>query len=329
MGRKFKFVFVPADTSEALEEWEEEMHEGREVECLLDRIKAHFASAGPKKTEAQRRAQVADLMRSLPAGATLTEDMLGAATSMNIVENVSLLANARDNGFVGVNLYVDDEGVLKRAPKNPRATEIAHCCGNHLEVRGDAFLGRVLDDGDAFERLDFSLDEVSSSSAWVAAARSQAEARRRRGGGEELMARLRAAEVAAKGPAVRELTPAEAAKEEGNAAFRCGKWVAAAELYAQALNLDPNLVSAMNNRAMALLKLQRWDEAKAAAGDVLALEPRNVKALLRRAAAREATGHGAEAVEDLRAALAEQPGNAEAAARLAALVEAAGGGAEP
>jgi hypothetical protein len=34
-------------------------------------------------------------------------------------------------------------------------------------VHGDAFLARVFDNEDEFERLDFTLPEVSSSAPWV------------------------------------------------------------------------------------------------------------------------------------------------------------------
>ena len=36
-------------------------------------------------------------------------------------------------------------------------------------MRGDAFLARVRDNEEEFQRLDFTLREVSSSSAWVKA----------------------------------------------------------------------------------------------------------------------------------------------------------------
>lgn len=88
--------------SEPLQQWELEMPEGKEVECLIDRLKVrallnckqasmwpgcrrplsltppnpapklrlalqeHFASRGPKKSEAQIRAQQADLLSRLP-----------------------------------------------------------------------------------------------------------------------------------------------------------------------------------------------------------------------------------------------------------------------
>ena len=37
----------------------------------------------------------------------------------------------------------------------------------HLQVNGDAFIGRTYDNGDDFKRLNFSVSEVSSSAAWV------------------------------------------------------------------------------------------------------------------------------------------------------------------
>jgi hypothetical protein len=112
----------------------------------------------------------------------------------------------------------------------------------HRQVKGDAFLARVLDDGDRFERLDFDLSEVSSAAAWVQQARRQAEARRAAESGEELLARLRSerggggggvAAGGAGGGQVRELTPAEAAKDEGNKAFKRGDWAAAVEHYSR------------------------------------------------------------------------------------------------
>jgi hypothetical protein len=51
------------------------------------------------------------------------------------VENVALLANSRDVGHVGVNLYCDDQAIAKQLPLNPRACQIAECCGKMVQVR--------------------------------------------------------------------------------------------------------------------------------------------------------------------------------------------------
>ena len=58
------------------------------------------------------------------------------------VENVALLANAKDTGFVGINLYCDDEAGIMGAQANLRASDIANCCGKPLEV-GCAGLARI------------------------------------------------------------------------------------------------------------------------------------------------------------------------------------------
>lgn len=55
---------------------------------------------------------------------------------LGTVESMALLSNSRDNGFTGVNLYCDDEASFVDAPPNPRASEIAFCCGKQMQVGG-------------------------------------------------------------------------------------------------------------------------------------------------------------------------------------------------
>lgn len=64
-------------------------------------------------------------------------------------------------------MYVDDSGAIKELPINRRASEFAACCGAHVQVHGDAFVARFRDNEDEFERLDFQLNELSSSAPWV------------------------------------------------------------------------------------------------------------------------------------------------------------------
>lgn len=56
---------------------------------------------------------------------------------------------------------------------------------------------------------------------------------------------------------VAELSAAEVEKEAGNDEFKAGRWEAAVAHYSAAIELDPTLVVAHNNRAMAHLKLVR------------------------------------------------------------------------
>ena len=220
-------------------------------------------------------------------------------------------------------MYLDDEGSVRGSPRNIRATEISRCCGKPLDVRGDAFFGRVLDDGDNFARMDFTLADVSSSAPWVKQAKEQAIKRQKAQSSAEVIRRMTdkkpEKKIEAKPlekPQVVELSPAEAAKDDGNVAFKRGDWEAAVEHYTQAIALEPTMVAALNNRAMALLKMQKWEEALADCNAVLVKQSSNVKALLRAASAEVELGKIDDAKQHLRSAISAEPSNKEARMRL-------------
>ncbi len=93
----------------------------------------------------------------------------------------------------------------------------------------------------------------------------------------------------------------------------------AVEHYSRALELDPQLLTAQNNRAMCWLKLGRFQEALKDCDSVLDADPGNVKALLRRGTAKQALEQLAEAADDFRRITELQPNNKEAHTRLAAI----------
>lgn len=57
-------------------------------------------------------------------------------------------------------------------------------------MQGDAFLARVFDNEDDFERLDFTLKEVTSSAPWVKEAAAQNEAKRKGDQAETILQRM-------------------------------------------------------------------------------------------------------------------------------------------
>lgn len=367
-----KYVYVPADVSEPLQQWTASFDgEQAELECVLDAVKvrawrragtagggwrgdggaapccpphwarvwalppagrtqshlhppnihrqAHFKKTKPTKSAAQRAAQQAAFLARLPEDqrSAVPAGMLDTVSDLGALENVALLSNAPEHGFVGVNLYADDEGQALGLPRNLRACEIAACAGKPLDVCGDAFLARVMDSEAEFARLDLTLDEVSSSAPWVKAAADQ---NRRKAASESAEARLARARAKA-GPAP--ARPASAAappcphREAGNAAFGAGKWGDAVAHYTEAVDAaaagSPSALAALNNRAAARLKAGDADGAECDATAVLAARPGDVKALLRRGAAREARCDRAGAAADFRAAAAVEPGNKQAA----------------
>lgn len=330
VAKKYKIVFIPCDTHEALEEWEIKCSEDKLVESLTDRLKVHFKGASGQKTAEQEARQHAELMKSLPEGTKVDAAMLRVATDMQMVENIALLSNDPQYGFVGVNMYADDQGAIKQLPRNIRASDIANVAGKSIEVRGDAFLGRVLDDGEAFDRLDLSVSEVSSGAQWVKDAAAQNRRKANDSRPAEMAARMQASVAAADRTrsgakdfkdskasqataSVEAIDPAEEAKAAGNKAFAEGEYEKAVKHYDAALRIDGSLVPALNNRAMAHLKMGNNSSAQDDATSVLELQPGNVKAMLRRAAAREAMGNSDGARQDYNSALAAEPQNAAAA----------------
>ncbi|GFH24818.1 predicted protein [Haematococcus lacustris] len=109
--------------------------EEKEVEDFLEVLKDHFTRAGGTRTEVQKRAQKEALLKQMGDKATdISEGLLDVATNMQMVENIYLLANHSDVGFVGVNMYCDDQAQLKDLPINQRASQIAEVCGKMIQT---------------------------------------------------------------------------------------------------------------------------------------------------------------------------------------------------
>ncbi|KAF1772248.1 hypothetical protein GQ600_6375 [Phytophthora cactorum] len=111
-----------------------------------------------------------------PASKQQQEETFKQQLLAHLVDSIPLVLNTPDVKHVGVNMYVDDKGTAKALPTNVRASAIAQACGKMLEVKGDAFIGRVFDNDDDFVRMDFRLSEVSGDAPWVQAAKVQSTA---------------------------------------------------------------------------------------------------------------------------------------------------------
>lgn len=250
-------------------------------------------------------------MKNLPSNTSVDDSLLNIATGLQMVENISLLSHSKESDFVGINMYVDDEASIRGAGTNLRASEIAHFCGQPLDVKGDAFLARVLDDGENFDRLDLTLSEISSDADWVKAANRQASKRRLEMSNVEI---LRGLQDSAKNvpSSSGKTSAAELEKEIGNKAFKRGDWLTAISHYTKAWQQDSLLISAINNRAMAYLKLDEYEKVLEDCEIVLERDANNVKALLRRAVAYSKTGKVKDAQRDVENVLRLEQNNVEA-----------------
>ena len=131
----FTVVHIPADQSAPLAEWSVEIPPGKEVECLVNHLKRHFAQFKPKDAARQKQAFAANLRQHMGEGQVLTDSMLGQLMQMGgMVDTVPLIYNTADAGHVGVSMYVDDQGASKELPVNMRASLIAQRCHCHRRL---------------------------------------------------------------------------------------------------------------------------------------------------------------------------------------------------
>ncbi|KAF4727141.1 hypothetical protein FOZ62_013851, partial [Perkinsus olseni] len=113
--------------------------------------------------------------------------MLEKLMSMTTVDILTLALPVPKTGYTGVSMYVDDKGVAKNLPMNVRAQGLTSACGLvGNQIRGDAFVGRMYDDGkDEWFRTDFKESDLNSGLEWIATAKS---INMRQGGGTTLSA---------------------------------------------------------------------------------------------------------------------------------------------
>jgi len=106
-------------------------------------------------------------------GQEISDVMLEQMQGVQMVQPVALVPGGPHNAFVHTNLYVDDSGQLKNVGTNRRASDFTMQVGAPQQVHGDAFIGRICDDGnDLYHRLDFRLSELASDAPWVQEAKA-------------------------------------------------------------------------------------------------------------------------------------------------------------
>jgi hypothetical protein len=116
---------------------------------------------------------------------------------------------------------------------------------------------------------------------------------------------------------------AERYKSQGNQALQAGLYAEAAELYTQAIALDPSNAVYFSNRAAAYASLKRWREALDDSQEVVTLKPEWVKGWIRRGSAFSGLGQHEEARKAYLKATQLEPGNAQVEQYLKGAEEAA------
>lgn len=192
--KSFTFVRVPATNDDAMEERTLPVPDTLEanIGCLTSALQQYFREHGGTTTEAGEAAmmsavkeRMAQQKQKMIGGADdpsapptqIDQKMLSQLTASQTVDIIQLLPATKASGYVGVNMYVDDKGVAKESPRNARATAICAQAGLSVEVRGDAFISKVWDDQEGFERHDLLASDLSSDAEWITTARRLNEGR--------------------------------------------------------------------------------------------------------------------------------------------------------
>lgn len=176
----FKYVFVPADANEAMQELEYASDiKTLEEDSFRGFIEKYFAGLGQSADrevllkQLQERTGV-DLQDKTSKGEMAPEavDRLLSTTS---VEIFPVMMPTKEFDFEAVSVYVDDKGVAKELQENPRVSGIVQACGYPGQTfRGDCFIGRVFDDTEEeWRRVDFTLQDCSTDASWVASTKKQ------------------------------------------------------------------------------------------------------------------------------------------------------------
>lgn len=336
--RPVKFCKVPADSREPVEELTFDEVPG-DIGGFTKHINGLYARLGAKvDVEVLRQHVTAHAAKNGSAPADVSSDMLDQLAQSQTVDIVPLMPAVPGNGWLGVNMYVDDKGIPKNLEVNRRASEISSECGIPTDVRGDAYISRLCDDQeDIFERKDLTMREMSADAPWVKEARKYNEERASRGPSkipESWKGTGQGGAAAQPADALECLSAATDHRAKGTASFKRGDFASAETHYALAAaelskllsqpahkaEADEQRLLIHLNLASACLHLQKPYDAIKACDVALEIDPKSVKAWFRRGQACAQIQQYAAARRNLHRAAELEPQNREIRAALDACV---------
>ena len=165
LASTFKYGFIPVDLTSSIKIQDASTEGGLERDALRLAAEAHFAAA----TSTEFREQQDKIMNDYLVSRGGTAGSFPGLSSA--VEIVVLQLPTRDNGYIGVSMYCDQNGKLKNFELNTRATSLVQACGHANQIFGDTFIGRYYDNEEfPWERRDFDYSDMNSDATWVAEA---------------------------------------------------------------------------------------------------------------------------------------------------------------
>jgi hypothetical protein len=176
-GALISYVWVPADSSRPLQELT--LARTRRGDLLVEHLKAAFAGTAGQVDISLLQQQSSNLLGSSNSPTAVSDKALKQVSSEASVEVFTMVHPAPSNKFTSIHLYLDEVGMLKRLPLNPRASAYATRAGfvPAPVFYGDVFLGRVSKQykaGGGMQNVSFSLGvDTAMDAPWLVAAMNE------------------------------------------------------------------------------------------------------------------------------------------------------------
>jgi len=174
--KSVKYVYIPVDPTKQMEERTLTFDQMDVISCFIDELKVFFRTV-PKQAgsdQAKNQQLMAELQKK--GVKQVTPEMISALGQMDdMIGSVPLLQGCTSANPRHIAMYVNDNGKVYGFEHNMRAKNLCDACAaNHQgPIYGDAFIAQYYDDGDEFERKDFTLADLDSSSEWFKEARKR------------------------------------------------------------------------------------------------------------------------------------------------------------
>jgi len=142
------FVHIPTDESIPMKELKFKVNQNdvqnNKGDLLLEYLKPFF-SAMSKTVDLSLLKDQATQQFGTEGAPAISQDALKKVAQQGQVESFTLVHPIPSNKFTGVNLYLDEVGMLKRLPRNKRGSDIALQAGfaPAPQFYGDLFIGRI------------------------------------------------------------------------------------------------------------------------------------------------------------------------------------------
>ena len=140
------FVCIPSDTSKPMEERTAQVPAGYRGDYLVQYLQKAFQGDSDKVDISLLQQQARQTLAASPdTPSTVSDTALKQVAAQASVETFTLVHPTPLNQFTSIHIYLDEAGMLKRLPLNPRASSYAERAGFSPapQFYGDIFLGRV------------------------------------------------------------------------------------------------------------------------------------------------------------------------------------------